>query len=70
MALLVLVSFYSFLKFAVENHTENHTWLVAKCGDLTYWLGGKKKNRGEIQGFWLKKHIKGSEWLCTFSIDP
>lgn len=69
MALLVLVSSYSFLKFAVENHTENHTWLVANRGDLTYWLGEKKK-RGEIQRFWLKKHIKGAEWLCTFSINP
>lgn len=52
------MSSYSFLKFAVENHTENHTWLVANRGDLTYWLGGKKKIEGKSKGFGLKSILR------------
>lgn len=47
---MTLGHFYSFLKFAVENHfMEDHAWLVANGGGLAYGLGGKM--RGESKGF-------------------
>lgn len=61
------MSFYSFLKFAVENHTENHTWLVANRGDLTYWLE-EKKIEGKSKGFGLKSILRGlSGFVCSAS---
>lgn len=47
--ILTLKCFYNFLKFAVENHFENHTWLVANSS-LTCCLGEKER----IQAFGMQ----------------